>query len=254
MVAMELNLDHRLLLLLGSPFVGSFLGVLIERLPAGRPVVLGRSACSQCGHALSARDLVPLASWLVNRGRCRYCSGKIQWTYPAIEIAALLIAVWSLAVLPGWLAWAGCGLGWTLLVLGIIDQRWYLLPNVLTGPLAVGGLLVAWLVQPSMLIHHVAGAAIGFFALTALQWSYRRLRGREGLGAGDARLLGAIGAWVGWQGLPTILIYAGISGLLWSVIWARRSERVTLHTRLAFGPHLCVAAWLVWLYGPLQIV
>lgn len=250
---MELLLDHRLLLLLSSPFVGSFLGVLIERLPAGRPVVVGRSACSQCGHPLSFGDLVPLVSWLVNRARCRYCNRRIAWFYPAIEIAAVLIAIWSVAVLPGWLAWAGSGLGWTLLVLWVIDQRWYVLPNVLTGPLAAGGLVVAWFVQPAALIHHVAGAAIGFFAFTALQWGYRRFRGRDGLGSGDARLLGAIGAWVGWQGLPSILVYAGISGLLWSVVRARRGETIAFHTRLAFGPHLCLAAWFVWLYGPLQI-
>lgn len=253
MRAMELNFDHRLLLLVGSPFVGSFLGVLVDRLPAGRPIVLGRSICSHCGHVLNVYDLLPLVSWLGSRGRCRHCGRKIAWTYPAIEIAAVLVAVWALGILPGWLAWAGSGLGWMLLVLGAIDCRHYLLPNVLTVPLGACGLLVAWLVEPATVLHHVAGAAIGFFAMTAVQWAYHRLRGREGLGAGDARLLGALGAWVGWQGLPAVLIYAGISGLFWSIVLAAGGERMTLHTRLAFGPHLCIGAWLTWLYGPLQI-
>jgi leader peptidase (prepilin peptidase)/N-methyltransferase len=194
-----------------------------------------------------------LVSWLVNRARCRYCHGRIAWFYPAIEIAALLIAVWSLAVLPGWLAWAGCGLGWTLLALSIIDHRWQVLPNALTVPLAGGGLLIAWLVEPPQLIHHLGGAAAGFLTFAGVTVVYRWLRSRDGLGGGDARLLGAIGAWVGWLGLPSVVLYAAVSGLLWTIIQAHRGRPVAFHTRLAFGPHLCLAAWLVWLYGPLQI-
>ena len=107
---MELPIDHRLFLLFSAPFVGSFPGVVIERYPTGRPLLMGRSVCSHCEHALSAADLVPLVSWLVSGVRCRYCRRRIPSFYPAIEIAALLIAMWSLAVLPGWIAWAGCGL------------------------------------------------------------------------------------------------------------------------------------------------
>jgi leader peptidase (prepilin peptidase)/N-methyltransferase len=250
---MDSLFEARLFLLLSAPFIGSFLGVLIERLPAGRPLALGRSTCPRCGHVLGFADLVPIVSWLLGRARCRYCDGKIAWFYPAIEVAALVIALWSLAVLPGWLAWAGCGLGWTLLVLSVIDYRWYVLPNALTVPLAVGGLLVAWLMEPGALMGNVAGAVIGFLGFVLLGWVYRRLRGRDGLGTGDAWLFGAIGAWVGWPGIPTVLLYAGLSGLLWTVIQAQRGEPVALHTRLAFGPHLCLAGWIVWLYGPLQI-
>ena len=238
-------------LLLASPFVGSFLGVLVERLPAARPVVLARSACETCAHPLHVSDLVPIASWIALRARCRYCGVRLSWFYPAIELAALLIAAWSVAVLPGWLAWAGCGLGWTLLALALIDLRWFVLPSELTVPLGIAGLLVAWAIDPAIILDRLVGIALGLLGFLALQFAYRRIRSREGLGTGDAILLGAIGAWVGWQGIPSVLIYAAVSGLCFALLHASRGERVSFASRIAFGPHLCLGAWLVWLHGPL---
>ena len=250
---MDSSIDPRLLLLLASPFIGSFLGVVIERQPTARSVLVGRSVCPRCGHELVVGDLVPLVSWLVHRAKCRYCGRPISVIYPAIEIAALLIAIWSLAVLPGWIVWAGCGLGWTLLTLAIIDQRWYRLPLALTLPLALAGALTAWLIDPQTLLDHLAGWLAGVLAFAAVGWIYRRLRRREGLGEGDSWLLGALGAWVAWQGLASVVLYACISGLLWAVLRALLGKRVRLQARLPFGPHLCLAGWLVWLYGPLQL-
>jgi leader peptidase (prepilin peptidase)/N-methyltransferase len=105
-----------------APFIGSFLGVLIRRLPAGEPVAMARSACAACGRRLGARDLVPLVSFLLLRGRCRICGAPIGWFHPAIELAALGVALWAALTqdAPG-LVWASCVLGWTLLALGWID-------------------------------------------------------------------------------------------------------------------------------------
>src|SRR5262249_40814316 len=153
-IAVEIAIDQRLFLLLSAPFVGSFLGVVIERLPIRRSILIGRSACPHCGHVLAAADMVPLASWVASRARCRYCRPRIAWFSPASAIAALVIAIWSLAVLPGWLAWAGCGFGWALLALAVIDQRWYRLPQSLTLPLALGGFLAAWLIDPDSILDH----------------------------------------------------------------------------------------------------
>jgi leader peptidase (prepilin peptidase)/N-methyltransferase len=249
---MQLLFDQPGLLLLASPFVGSFLGVLVQRLPDSRPVLFARSACAVCEHRLQLADLLPLVSWLALRGRCRYCDAKLSRFYPAVELAALAIAAWSAAMLPGWLAWAGCGLGWTLLALALIDLRHYVLPTELTLPLGLAGLVVAWRIEPATLPGHLLGAALGLIGLLAVQSAYRRLRNRDGLGTGDAILLAAIGAWTGWQGVPSVLLYAAASGLCFTMIRTIGGERVALDSRIAFGPHLCLGAWLVWLHGPLQ--
>src|SRR5207248_2034509 len=141
-----------------------------ERQPTARSVLVGRSVCPRCGHKLGPADLVPLVSWLVHRARCRYCGRRIAWVYPAIEVAALLIAIWSLALLPGWIAWAGCGLGWTLLTLAVIDQRWYRLPLTFTLPLAAAGALTAWLIDSPALFDHLAGWLVGVLAFAAVGW------------------------------------------------------------------------------------
>ncbi len=244
---------HWLFLVLGAPFVGSFLGVVAARLPAGRPLVRGRSACPHCGHVLGARDLVPILGWIANRVRCRHCGHAVAWAYPAIELAALAVALWSLAVLPGWLAWAGSALGWALLTLAVIDVRHLLLPDGLTLPLVPAGLLAAWAVEPAKLQDHLLGAAAGFLFVASIGLAYRRFRGREGIGLGDAKLFAAAGAWVSWAGLPGVLLVAAASGLVGHVLAARLRGESLRDRELPFGPYIAGAFWLVWLYGPLNL-
>ncbi len=244
---------HWLFLLIAAPFVGSFLGVVAARLPAGRSPLRGRSACPHCGQVLGARDLLPLLGWLLNRGRCRHCGQAVSWTYPAIELAALAVAVWSLAVLPGWLAWAGAGLGWILLTLAVIDARHLLLPDTLTLPLVPAGLLVAWALEPAKLPDHAIGAVAGFAAVVLIAVAYRRLAGREGIGLGDAKLFAAAGAWVSWAGLPGVLLLAAAGGLAGHVVAARLTGTSLKDRELPFGPYVAGAFWLIWLYGPLSL-
>jgi len=244
---------HWLLPVLLAPFIGSFLGLLIRRLPAGEGVAWGRSACPHCGRVLGARDLVPLLSWLWNRGRCRYCAVKLGWFYPGVELLAVLVAIWAAAVLTGWLVWATCIFGWLLLTLAWIDQRHMILPDLLNLSLIPGGLVVAYLAVPERLLDHVTGAVLGFAVLFALDLAYRRLRGRQGLGLGDAKLLSGIGAWVAWQGLASVVLVAAISGLGLALTRSIGGRPLNLLQRLPFAPHLCLGAWLVWLYGPLTL-
>lgn len=242
-----------LLPVLVAPFVGSFLGLLIHRLPAGQGVAWGRSACPHCGHTLAARDLVPLLSWLWNRGRCRFCTARLGLFYPAVELAALLVALWSATVLSGWLVWASCLFGWLMLVLAWIDQRHQLLPDGLNLALLPSGLIVAWLAVPERILDHLAGAVLGFLALFAIDLAYRRLRHRQGLGLGDAKLLAGIGAWVAWQGLASVVLLAALSGLVFALLGRSRGRPMHWLEKLPFAPHLCLGAWLVWLYGPLTL-
>jgi len=241
--------------LLVAPFVGSFLGVLLRRLPRGhgvwRGVVFGRSACDHCGRTLSPAELVPLASFLALGGRCRGCGARIDPSLPAIEIAAFGVALWAVLALPDAATiWAGCALGWTLLVLGWIDCRHLLLPDVLTLPLALGGLAVTWGLEPEALTDHAAAAVLGYAAFRMLGAAYRRLRGREGLGQGDAKLVCAAGAWIGLAGLPWAIFLAGVLGLLMVGIMRLADGPVGAATRLPFGAPLALAIWLVWLYVP----
>jgi leader peptidase (prepilin peptidase)/N-methyltransferase len=241
---------------LAAPFVGSFLGTVIIRLPAGRAVALGRSACPHCGRRLRPRDLVPLVSWLLHRGRCRQCGAALGLFYPLVELAALAVALSAVAAMenaPPWLLLASLGMGWVLLASAWIDARHYLLPDALVLPLIPAGLAVSWMVAPESLIDHLLGAAIGYGGLALIAVLYRRLRGREGLGAGDAKLMAAAGAWVAWQGLPGVLLVASLAGLLAAVAQAARGHRPTAESKLAFGPYLALGLWLVWLLGPLSI-
>ena len=207
------------LALLIAPFVGSFLGVLIERLPAGRPVLLGRSACDHCGRMLAVRDLVPLVSYLARRGRCACGEARLSAFYPAIELAALGVAMSAVAVLSGWLLWASLGLGWALLALAAIDLRHLVLPDILCLPLIPAGLAIAWALDPALLPDHALGAILGFAAFVAIAFVYRRLRGREGLGMGDAKLLAAAGAWLGWRALLPGVSSPGPAGSPSGPIW-----------------------------------
>ncbi len=250
----ELQLFAAVLLVVVAPAVGSFLGVVADRLPAGRPIVAGRSACEQCGHRLEIRDLVPVASWLASRGRCRHCGEPIGLRYPAIELAATGIAVWSLIVLPGWLAGAGAALGWTLLTLAIIDRRHLVLPDALTLPLVVAGLAVAWAIDPAKLVDHGVGALVGYLAIVAIAAAYRRWRKRDGIGLGDAKLFAAAGAWVGWQGLSGVLLVAAAAGLAVALIEACLAGRLAADRERPFGPFIAGALWLTWLYGPIAVL
>ena len=237
--------------LLVAPAVGSCLGVLIRRLPRGAPVAVARSCCEACGTALGPLDLVPLLSWLWLRGRCRYCRAPIGAFHVWIELAATGVAAWAVAAAGDdpQLAWLSCGLGWTLLALAWIDLDCLILPDVLTLPLLLGGLAATWLTDPAALGDAALGAALGWLVFAAVAAGYRLLRGREGLGGGDAKLLAAGGAWLGWQALPEVMLLAAVAALGVAGTWQVLHGRARGGIKLAFGPWLALAIWLVWLYG-----
>lgn len=235
-----------ILAVLLAPIIGSFLACAAIRLPAGEGL-WGRSACPHCGHRLGATELVPLLSWLVQRGHCRACSGAISAFYPAVEAMALVIAISAVATLDGWRLAAGLGLGWTLLLLAAIDWRCQLLPDGLTLPLAAAGLLLALLFEPAQLPLRAIGAAAGWAVFAALGAGYRRLRGQDGLGAGDGKLVAAAGAWIGPIGLPWVVLMAALGGLAAIGVAVKAGGGWPADRRLPFGPFLAAAIWLVWL-------
>jgi leader peptidase (prepilin peptidase)/N-methyltransferase len=245
------ELAHPVFLFAAAAAIGSFLGTLVICLPAGESIVIGRSKCSHCRTDLPARDLVPLLSWIWICARCRACHRRISAFYPLIELASVAVAFWAAAETSSWVLLASSFLGWTLLALGVIDWRENLLPDELTLMLIPTGLGAAYLSDATSAIDHVIGALAGFAALTMVAWAYRRLRGREGLGGGDVKLLAGLGAWVGWIGLPTIILLSTGLALSALVLKALLGERLSATDRLPFGTYLVAAGWLVWLYGPL---
>ena len=236
-----------------APFIGSFLGVIAMRLENLRSIAFGRSACPECGTQLAARDLVPLLSWLASHGQCRHCRRPVSLFYPGIELAAIGIAIWSVTVSSGWILWVTCLFGWVLLTLAVIDFKYYVLPDFLTLPLIPAGILVAWVLDPSAVLDHVIGAAGGLFFVLGLRWFYQALRGREGIGLGDAKLLAAAGAWASWSGLPSIVLIAAVVGLCAALLRRWHDGKLTMTDRMPFGAFLCFGIWIVWLYGPLQV-
>ena len=174
-----------------------------------------------------------------------------------IELAALAIALWSLFVLPGWIAFAGCLLGWSLMTLAIIDVDHRLLPDEITLPLAAAGLVVFLIIDPASLPAHGLGALAGFLLVLGLRLVFNRLMGREAVGLGDAKLLAAAGAWVSWEGLPSVILLGAGGALIVHVAMAAlsraRPEIGQPAREIPFGPYIAAGLWLVWLYGPLDI-
>jgi leader peptidase (prepilin peptidase)/N-methyltransferase len=234
-----------------APFIGSFLGVVVRRLPEGRTIVRGRSCCEACGATLSPGEMVPLLSYALQRGRCRRCRAPIAPMHLAIELAALAVAVSAAIRVPGGaFLWTGCVLGWTLLTLAWIDARTFRLPDVLTLPLILGGLAQAAWLEPDRLIERAIAAAGAYTALFLMAWFYRVVRKRDGLGLGDAKLLAAGGAWLGIVALPWVVIFGSMLALGWVLVMRLRGTRVSGGLRIPFGPFLAAGIWGAWLIGP----
>jgi leader peptidase (prepilin peptidase)/N-methyltransferase len=229
---------------LAGAIAGSFLATIILRWPEGRSVMRGRSACDGCGRTLSARDLIPLLSATVQRGHCRNCGARIDPLHGRVEGGCAIIGALAIGGLPdlGGIAWAL--LGWLLLTLALLDWRHFWLPDALTLPLAFLGFTAGMWATDVILTDRIIGATIGYGALLAIALGYRALRGREGLGLGDAKLLGALGAWFGWQALPFILLFASLTGLAVMLVTGRANQPTA---RVPLGTFLVLAALPAWI-------
>ena len=232
--------------LLGA-IVGSFLAALVIRWPEGRSVLAGRSACDSCGRTLAPIELVPLASALWLRGRCRTCRAPIDPRHWQIELAAAAIGVIAGLAVPGPVALAGAVFGWLLLALAALDIAAFWLPDALTATLALAGIVVALLGVTPPLLDRAIGGIAGFAALWLIAAGYRAIRHREGMGGGDPKLLGAIGLWLGWRMLPVVLLLASLTGLAFVLVRLATGRGVRGDDRLPFGALLAIAAYPAWL-------
>ena len=231
--------------------VGSFVGAALIRLPRGESVVAGRSRCDGCGRMLGMADLVPVVSFLALRGKCRTCGAKIDpWQFAAELGGALVGVATALVARDGALLGLGLVFGWQLLLLGLLDLRHLWLPDRLVLLLAVTGAIPAALAgasDPALLSGPLLGGALGFGILWLAGALYKRWRGIEGLGAGDPKLLGTIGIWLGPVGVVCTLLGGTLIGLAAAVGLALSGKGPSAHTALPLGACLALAAFVVYL-------
>lgn len=231
----------------GGAIAGSFIATLCVRWPQGRQALVGRSQCDQCGRPLGPLELVPLVSAALFMGKCRSCGGRIAPIHFGIELAAAVLAGLAMLIQPN-IHGAALALFWLLLLApAVLDSRHYWLPDSLTSVVALGGLLLGGVATGAPLSDRLIGGAAGFVALALVAFAYSRIRGGQGLGGGDPKLLGAIGLWTGWAALPPIVIAASLAGIALALVQRRgRADRMPLGALLAPAAILwsALAAWL----------
>ncbi|MCV9879519.1 prepilin peptidase [Brenneria izbisi] len=250
-------------LALAGLMVGSFLNVVIYRLPLmlerrwhwdacaqlGLPLPVDEprynlwwppSGCPHCRHAIAIKDNIPIVSWLWLRGRSRCCQRPISAQYPLIEALSMLFFMAAgLLWPPGMTLWGALILLSFLLALTVIDMNTWLLPDALTLPLLWLGLMFNLSGTFVSLDDAVIGAIAGYLSLWLLYWGFKLLTGKDALGYGDFKLLAALGGWLGWRALPNLVLIAALSGLIATLAW-RWVRRKKADQPLAFGPWLAV--------------
>ena len=256
---------------LGS-IVGSFLNVVIYRLPKilaqtwsqdcrtylkleAEPekkisLLWPSSTCPNCNNAIRPWHNIPILGYLLLKGRCKDCSEKISPRYPIVELISGLLSVliiWKFgATIQGLLA---LGITWTLIALTGIDFDEHLLPDSITLPLLWAGLIANSFGVFTDLNSALWGAILGYLSLWSVYWVFKLVTGKEGMGFGDFKLLAALGAWLGWTYLPTIILLSSVVGLVFAVAFMIFSGNKK-GAPIAFGPYLAVAGWICLLVGP----
>ena len=251
--------------------IGSFLNVVIYRVPkmmqrdsdnyvaheSGRDLphqdsfnlMVPRSACPHCGHQITALENIPVLSYLALRGKCSACKAPIAARYPAIEAVTALVSaalIWHFG--SGWAGIATLGFAYALIAMTCIDYDTQLLPDDLTLPLLWAGLLLNLNATFVPLQDAVIGAAAGYLVLWAIYWLFKLATGKEGMGYGDFKLLAALGAWMGWKALPSIILISSVVGAVVGItliVAAGRSRDKTI----PFGPYLAAAGMIAMLWG-----
>jgi leader peptidase (prepilin peptidase) / N-methyltransferase len=229
--------------------IGSFLNVVIWRLPRGESVVAPRSSCPQCATPIRARDNVPVLSWALLRGRCRDCKAAISPRYPVIEALTALLCVAVVVVLgPGTQAWLALALVLLLVPVTFIDLDHRIIPNVLMAIGAVSALALVAVLQPDALVEHLiaAAGAGGFLLVAAIAYP-------AGMGMGDVKLAAVLGLFLGTAVAPAMFVAMLAGSVVGALIIARKGAKEGRKTAIPFGPYLAFGAVVGALYGDAMV-
>ncbi len=252
--------------------VGSFLNVVILRLPKmmerdwqaqcreyleqesdaeAEPLSLSKpaSTCPGCGHKIRFYENIPVISWLLLRGKCADCKTTISIRYPVIELVTALLSVvvaWHFGF--GWQALAALVLTWALIALSVIDFDTQLLPDAITLPFLWLGLTLSLFPLFADMRTALIGAIAGYLSLWIVYQVFKLVTGKEGMGFGDFKLLALLGAWLGWQALPIVILLSSLVGAVVGVLLITVQGR-DRQTPIPFGPYLAAAGWIAMLWG-----
>jgi leader peptidase (prepilin peptidase)/N-methyltransferase len=229
--------------------VGSFLNVVIHRVPREESVVSPPSRCPNCGARIAPLDNVPVVSWILLAGRCRSCRGPIKVRYPLVELANGVLWVLVLRAAPSWGdAATGAFLASACLALLAIDLDHEILPDVITLPGLAVGLALSFVSVRRTPLEAALGAALGAGGLFLLRFLYEKITGQEGMGLGDVKMLGMMGALLGPAGVVVGTFMASLTGSIVGLVWIllRGGDR---RTRIRFGPFLALGAVFAWFFG-----
>jgi leader peptidase (prepilin peptidase)/N-methyltransferase len=228
--------------------IGSFLNVVIYRLPRGQSLVTPPSRCRNCGYQLRWYDNVPVVSWLSLRARCRNCGTPVSWQYPIVELitgALFVLVVWLTPIGP--LLFSRLLLVCILIALFGIDLEHQILPNSITLPGIVIGVIVS-LVAPPGIKDSLIGVLLGGGILYAIAGAYYLWRREEGMGMGDVKMLAMVGAFLGWKAVLVTLVLSSFSGAIIGVL-LMAVQRGTMKYALPFGTFLAIGAVIAMLVG-----
>lgn len=230
--------------------VGSFLNVCIYRLPAGVSIVFPGSRCPHCEHPIRAYDNIPIIGWILLRGRCRHCKHPIALRYPMVELLTGLMAMacflrFGLAP-PAIIYFLLCA---ALIVVTFIDIDHQIIPDVISLPGIPIGLGLSVFLPQLRFVDALLGVLIGGGSLYLVAWLYATLKGIDGMGGGDIKLLGMIGAFIGWQGVLFTIFIASVSGTAAGIAQMAAKRHLDGKLRIPFGPFLAIGTMVYVFYG-----
>jgi leader peptidase (prepilin peptidase)/N-methyltransferase len=257
---------HRLPIILDREWRAQAKEVLATASPAGAPnpeveytLAKPRSACPKCGALITAGQNIPVVSYLLQGGKCANCKAKISKRYPIVELATAVLSfavAWRFGF--SWFTVGAWALTWALIALAVIDFDHQILPDNITLPLLWLGVFVSLIGYPGHesvgqefpidLRSSVIGAIAGYLSLWAVYHAFKLITGKEGMGFGDFKLFGALGAWLGWQMLPLVIVLSAFTGAVVgvSLILFRGRDR---NIPIPFGPYLAAAGWIALMWG-----